>query len=190
MSTKRKYPTKVPLCEKVKSVQIRSFFWSVFSRILSTRKYRPEKTLYLNTFHTLCSFILGSGLTNSGLDCTLTMQGLTVIIFFNYCIFFLETDWYYTYSQCSINKPPYIDLILTNKPQRIQLACVIDFVWFLQYDSVIVMKTFFEKLQPRLVNYRDCKYFENDRFRTDFLSKLGKTNEKEKKRIKWLVQCM
>ena len=33
----------------VKSVQIRSFFWSVFS--LNTGKYEPEKTPYLDTFH-------------------------------------------------------------------------------------------------------------------------------------------
>ena len=35
----------------VKSVQIRSFFWSVFSCIQS--EYRSEKTLYLDTFHTV-----------------------------------------------------------------------------------------------------------------------------------------
>ena len=33
----------------VKSVQVRSFFWSVFSP--NTKKYGPEITLYLNTFH-------------------------------------------------------------------------------------------------------------------------------------------
>ena len=42
----------------VKSVQIRSFFWSVYSCIrteygdlLNTGKYGPEKTPYLDTFH-------------------------------------------------------------------------------------------------------------------------------------------
>ena len=35
----------------VKSVQIRRFFWSVFSRIRT--EYGPEKTLYLDTFHTV-----------------------------------------------------------------------------------------------------------------------------------------
>ena len=35
----------------VKSVQIRSFFWSVFFRIRT--EYDPEKTLYLDTFHTV-----------------------------------------------------------------------------------------------------------------------------------------
>ena len=33
----------------VKSVQIQSFFWSVFSP--NTGKYGPEKTPYLDTFH-------------------------------------------------------------------------------------------------------------------------------------------
>ena len=42
--------------------------------------------------------------------------------------------------------------------------------------TVTVMKTFFEKLQPRVVNYRDYKHFENDRFRTDLLSEFGKPN--------------
>ena len=39
----------------VKSVQIRSFFWSAFSHIpafsANAGKYRPEKTPYLDTFH-------------------------------------------------------------------------------------------------------------------------------------------
>ena len=46
--------------------------------------------------------------------------------------------------------------------------------------TVTVMKTFFEKLQPREVNYRDYKYFENNRFRTDLLSQSGKANIEEK----------
>ena len=46
--------------------------------------------------------------------------------------------------------------------------------------TVTVMKTFFDKLQPRVVNYRDYKYFENDKFRTDLLSEFGKANIEEK----------
>ena len=42
----------VNLFHCVKSVQIRSFFWSVFS--LNTEKYGPEKTLCLDTFHGVC----------------------------------------------------------------------------------------------------------------------------------------
>ena len=46
--------------------------------------------------------------------------------------------------------------------------------------TVTLMKTFFEELQPRIVNYRDYKYFGNDKFRTDLLSEFGKANIKEK----------
>ena len=35
----------------VESVQIRSYFWSVFSCIRNTGKYGPEKTPYLDAFH-------------------------------------------------------------------------------------------------------------------------------------------
>ena len=79
------------------------------------------------------------------------------------------------------NKPSCIDLILTNKPRSFQHSSAIgtalsDF----HKTAVTVIKTFFEKLQPRVVNYRDYKYFENDRFRTDLLSEFGKANMKEK----------
>ena len=41
----------------VKSVQIRSFFWSVFSRIRTdTGKYGPKKTPYLDTFYPVTTF--------------------------------------------------------------------------------------------------------------------------------------
>ena len=45
--------------------------------------------------------------------------------------------------------------------------------------TVRVMKATFEKLQPSVVNYRDCKYFENCRFRADLLSELSKANIEE-----------
>ena len=52
----------------MKSFQIRSFFWSVFSHIrteygeiLNAGKYGPEKTLYLDTFHAEGVCITASG---------------------------------------------------------------------------------------------------------------------------------
>ena len=42
------------------------------------------------------------------------------------------------------------------------------------------MKAFFEKLQLGVGNYKDYKYFENERFRTDLLSELGKVNIEQK----------
>ena len=47
--------------------------------------------------------------------------------------------------------------------------------------AVTAMKTFFEKLQPRVVNYRDYKYFQNDKFRIDLLSEFVKAKIKKKK---------
>ena len=51
--------------------------------------------------------------------------------------------------------------------------------------TVTVMKANFEKFQPRLANYRDCKYFENSRFRDHLLLELSKANiEEEEKRLR------
>ena len=41
------------------------------------------------------------------------------------------------------------------------------------------MKVTFEKLQPRVVNYRDYKCFEDVSFRADLLPKLSKANIEE-----------
>ena len=79
------------------------------------------------------------------------------------------------------NKISCIDLILTNKPRSFQHSCVIKIgLSDVHRMTVTVVKTFFEKLQPRVVKYRDYKYFENDRFRTDLLSEFGKANIEEK----------
>ena len=79
------------------------------------------------------------------------------------------------------NKPSCIDLILTNKPRSFQHSCVIEIgLSDFHKMTVTVMKTFFEKLQPRVVKYRNYKHFENDKFRTDLLSEFGKANTEEK----------
>ena len=75
------------------------------------------------------------------------------------------------------NKPSCIDLILTNKPRSFQHSRVIETgLYDFHKMTVTVMKTFFEKLQPRVVNYRDYKHFENDKFRIDLLSEFDKAN--------------
>ena len=78
------------------------------------------------------------------------------------------------------------DLILTNKPRSYQRSCVIETgLSDFHKMTATVIKAFFEKLQPRVMNYREYKYLKNNRFRTDLLSQLGKANtEKKKKRIK------
>ena len=78
------------------------------------------------------------------------------------------------------NKHSCIDLILTNKPRSFQHSCVIETgLSDFHKMTVTVMKILFEKLQPRVVNYRDYKHFENHKFRTDLLSELSKANIEE-----------
>ena len=81
----------------------------------------------------------------------------------------------------NLNKPSYIDLILTSKPQSFQQSCVIeaDPSVFCKMKTT-VLKTFSEKLHPIVVNYIDHKYFENDRFRADLLSEFREANIEEK----------
>ena len=66
--------------------------------------------------------------------------------------------------------------MLTNKPPSFQLSCVIK-AGLSEFPkmTVTVMKTFFEKLQPRLVNYRSYKC----RFRTNLVSESGRINIEE-----------
>ena len=78
------------------------------------------------------------------------------------------------------NKPSCIDLMLTNKPRSFKHSCVIETgLSDFHRMTITVMKATFEKLQPRVVNYRDYKYSENCRFRADLLSELSKENIEE-----------
>ena len=67
--------------------------------------------------------------------------------------------------------------MLANKPRNFKYSCVIktDLSDF-HRRTVTVMNAAF---QPRVVNYREYKYFENYRFRADLLSELSKTNNEE-----------
>ena len=48
------------------SVQIRSYLWSIFSVFgLNTKKYGPEITPYLDTFHAVLETILTEGISLS-----------------------------------------------------------------------------------------------------------------------------
>ena len=80
---------------------------------------------------------------------------------------------------------------MTNKPQSFQHSCVIEAgLSDFHKMPVTVMKTFFKKLQTRVVNYRDYKYFEDDRFKTDLLSELGKGNiERNKSGLNTLLNA-
>ena len=71
---------------------------------------------------------------------------------------------------------------MTNKPRSFQYSCVIETgLSDFHKMTVTVIKTFFEKLQPRVVNHSDYKHFENDKLRTDLLPEFGKANIEENK---------
>ena len=59
--------------------------------------------------------------------------------------------------------PSCIDLILTNKPSFFQSTCVIE-TGLSDKMTVSVLKSYFRKLPPKIVTYRDFKRFENERF--------------------------
>ena len=73
--------------------------------------------------------------------------------------------------------PLCIDLILTNSPYSFQNSCVIETgLSNFHMMTVTVMKTTYEKLKQRIVNYRDYKNFCNDIFRQIFFEKLSTEN--------------
>ena len=67
-------------------------------------------------------------------------------------------------------KPSCIDLILTNCPRSFQNSCVIE-TGLSDFHKlfVTVMKTTYKKSQPKIITYRDYKYFHNDGFREALL---------------------
>ena len=81
--------------------------------------------------------------------------------------------------QCMINKPTCfkspdkpscIDLILTNCPRSFQNSCVIE-TGLSDFHKLVVtvMKTTYKKSQPKIITYRNYKYFNNDSFREGLL---------------------
>ena len=73
--------------------------------------------------------------------------------------------------------PSCIDLILKNSPYSFQNSCAIETgLSDFHKMTVTVMKTTYEKLKPRIANYRDYKNFCNDTFRQKLLEKLVTEN--------------
>ena len=61
--------------------------------------------------------------------------------------------------------PSFIDLILTSSSYSFQNSCLIETgLSDFHKMTVTVMKTSYEKLKPRIINYRDYKNFCNDTF--------------------------
>ena len=73
--------------------------------------------------------------------------------------------------------PSCIDLIVTNSPYSFQNSCVIETGLSDVHKMIVsVMKTTFQKLKPRIVQYRDYAQFSNDNFRKKLLENLTLEN--------------
>ena len=66
--------------------------------------------------------------------------------------------------------PSCIDLILTNCPRSFQNSCAIE-TGLSDFHKLVVtvMKTTYKKSQPKIINYRSYKYFNNESFREDLI---------------------
>ena len=77
--------------------------------------------------------------------------------------------------------PTSIDLILTNHPRSFQNSCLFEAgLCDFHKMTVTIMKASFQRFQPRIINYRDYKRFQNDVFREELLSELLNLNIDEK----------
>ena len=67
-------------------------------------------------------------------------------------------------------KPSCIDLILTNCPRNFQNSCAIE-TGLSDFHKLVVtvMKTTYKKSQPKIINYRCYKYFNNESFREELI---------------------
>ena len=69
--------------------------------------------------------------------------------------------------------PTCIDLILTSHPFSFRNSCVLETgLSDFHKMTVTIRKASFQRLQPRIINYRDYRHFQNDVFRDELLSEL------------------
>ena len=81
------------------------------------------------------------------------------------------------------DKPTCIDLIVTNCHRSFQNSCVIE-TGLSDFHMMIVtvMKTSYQKIEARVINYRDYKSFSNEEFRESLLENIkGKLSENSDK---------
>ena len=78
---------------------------------------------------------------------------------------------------CSKNpeNPTFIDLILTNSPRSSQNSSVFE-TGFSDFHklTITVLKQYFPKLKPKVLNYRDYQNFQNNEFRAELDNKMSK----------------
>ena len=85
----------------------------------------------------------------------------------------IKETTYYTNPQ----NPSFIDLILTSSSYSFQNSCLIETgLSDFHKMTVTVMKTSYEKLKPRIINYKGYKNFCNETFQQILLEKLAAEN--------------
>ena len=76
-----------------------------------------------------------------------------------------------------LRKPSYVDLILTNKSRSFQNLCTFETgLSDFHKMTLTVLKSSFAKQKPRILNYRNYKFFNNTLFRDQVLNKLTNSN--------------
>ena len=70
----------------------------------------------------------------------------------------------------SVDNPSCIDLILTNHPKCFQNSGVYETgISDFHKLTFTVLKTYFQKANPRIIKYRDYKHFDNNEFRDEVI---------------------
>ena len=118
-------------------------------------------------------------------------ENIIIMSDFNICVEQISlTGFYNTFGLKSLIKdatcyknpenPSSIDLILTNNPRSFQNSSVIQ-TGLSDFHRMVVtiMKTFFERLKPRIISYRDHRSFENKSFREKLLFELSNSTLEE-----------
>ena len=80
-----------------------------------------------------------------------------------------------------LENPTCIDIILTNRPKCFQKSNVFE-TGLSNFHKLTftVMKTYFQKQQPKIIKYRSYKKIDNNLFRNDPLNKLLSKNVEAK----------
>ena len=77
----------------------------------------------------------------------------------------------------SVDNPSCIDLILTNHPKCFQNSGVYETgISDFHKLTFTVLKTYFQKVKPRIIKYRDYKHFDNYEFRDELIRDLSSNN--------------
>ena len=88
-------------------------------------------------------------------------------------------------------RPTCIDLCLTNSPRNFQSSCVVETgLSDFHKMTIIVNKSWYQKLDPRVINYRDYKRFSNQSYLSELTIKLSHQSFEDDDPSKFLNVCL